>query len=314
MSLEGKRIVVTGGAGFVGSNLVDRLVESRCKVTVIDDLSYGKKVNLNKNAEFVKADVRDLSATKGAISDADVVYHLAAIATTKESQMGWKDPDADNSVNVIGTLSVLKAVAAAKSSPRIVFTSSAAVYGEPVSTPMRESHPTNPVSPYGISKLAGEKYIYAFGKEYGVKYAILRIFNSYGPRQPRYVMADLMNKLKAKPRKLEMFGTGEQVRDYSYIGDTVNALMLAGEKTAAAGEIFNVGSGKPISIRELAGMIVSLFEMDGKVEVSYTNRSWPGDIQTLLADTHKIEEKLGFKPRTDLKSGLALLKDWIMQN
>jgi UDP-glucose 4-epimerase len=310
MSLYGKKIVVTGGAGFIGSHLVDRLVSLGAKVFVIDNLSFGKENYINEKAYFVKADVREYTIVKNILKDADLIYHLAAVATTKESAMGWKDPLTDYEVNVLGTLNILKAIIDLDIDPIVVYTSSAAVYGNPKYLPIDEEHPTNPISPYGISKLAGEKYCLAYHQTYGVKSIIFRIFNAYGPRQTRYVILDIFKKLRENHFELKVLGTGEQVRDFIFVSDVVDALILATQNTAYVGEVFNLASGIPISIKELIEKILEVLELKGKTKVYFTGQSWKGDIVKLIADVTKLKKKLQFEPKYNLNEGLIKFKDW----
>jgi len=311
VKLRGRKVLVTGGAGFLGSHLVDRLVELGSSTTVVDDLSFGKEENLNERARFVKLDIRDYEALKAAISEVrpEVVFHLAASATTKESAMGWSDPVFDYEVNAVGTLNLLRAVVDGGLKPRFVYISSAAVYGEPEYTPVDEGHPTNPISPYGVSKLAGEKYALAYFREHGLPVTVLRVFNSYGPRQPRYVMFDLLKKLKEDPDRLEVIGTGEQLRSYCYVTDTIDGFILA-LREEAVGEVFNLAGEEVVSIRELVDEILDLLGLRGRTKVSYTGESWRGDIVKLVADTTKIKERLGFEPKVSLDEGLSRLRDW----
>lgn len=315
MEWKGKRILVTGGAGFLGSHLVDRLVERGSSVTVVDDFSFGKRENLNKQARFIKLDIRNYEALKATISEAkpEMVFHLAASATTKESAMGWLDPVFDYQVNAMGTLNVFRAIVSAGLKPHVIYASSAAVYGEPEYTPIDEKHPTNPLSPYGVSKLAGEKYAFAYFKEHGIPVTIMRIFNTYGPRQPRYVMFDLLGKLKHYPSKLEVIGTGEQLRNYCYVSDTTDAFILAAEKHAV-GEVFNLAGKNAISIKELVERILKMLDLSGKTMVSYTGESWKGDIVKLVADTSRIKERLGFEPKVPLNEGLSRFREWFEES
>lgn len=303
-------ILVTGGAGFIGSHLVDKLVEQEKDIVVIDNLSFGKKENVNEKADFIKLDIQNFEKLKDVISKKkpEIIYHLAADATTKESSMGWYDPISDYEINGIGTLNLYRSVIDADINPKIVYASSAAVYGEPEYTPIDEKHPTNPISPYGISKLAGEKYAFAYFREYGVKTVVLRIFNTYGPRQPRYVMFDFLKKLRKNPRKLEILGTGEQIRDYCYVSDVVNAFILASTKEIA-GEVFNVAGGDSITIRNLAELMTKQLSSN-ETEIFCTGKSWRGDISKLIADITKIKNKLGFEPEVSLENGILKLKEW----
>lgn len=314
MELQGRKVLVTGGAGFLGSHLVDRLVELGSSTTVVDDLSFGKKENLNERAKFVEFDIRDYGALKAAISEVrpEVVFHLAASATTKESAMGWSDPVFDYEVNAIGTLNLLRAVVDGGLKPRFVYVSSAAVYGEPEYTPIDEGHPTNPISPYGVSKLAGEKYALAYFRERGLPVTVLRVFNSYGPRQPRYVMFDLLKKLKKNPDRLEVIGTGEQLRSYCYVTDTIDGFILA-LKEEAVGEVFNLAGRGVVNIRELVDEILGLLDLKGRTKISYTGESWRGDIMRLVPDISRME-RLGFEPRVGLEEGLSRLREWFEES
>ena len=315
MNWKGTSVLVTGGAGFLGSHLVDRLIELGSTVTVIDDLSFGKRENVNKRADFVELDIKNYGALKNVVSRVSpkVVYHLAANATTKESAMGWSDPVSDYQINAIGTLNVLMAMADAGLKSHVIYASSAAVYGEPEYTPIDEKHPTNPKSPYGVSKLAGEKYMLIYHKECGIPATVLRIFNVYGPRQPRYVMFDLLKKLKRDPSKLKVIGTGEQVRNYCYVSDAIDAFVLAAEKNAV-GEIFNLAGKDIVNIRELVEKILGMLGLSGRTRVSYTGESWRGDILRLVANTLKIRERLGFEPRVPLDEGLSRLMGWFEES
>jgi len=305
VDISNTRTLVTGGAGFIGSHLGDKLIEMGSRVTVVDNLAFGSKDNVNSQANFVYLDIGDYMGLRKVISDTNphLVFHLAANATTKETAMGWHDPIADYQVNAVGTLNILQAIADLGIDCHVIYASSAAVYGEPEYVPIDEKHPTNPISPYGVSKLTGEKYALAYLREQGVKTTVLRIFNTYGPRQPRYVIFDLVEKLRKNSTRLEVIGTGKQIRDYCYVSDTVNAFILATEKEKE-GEIFNVAGGNAISIKSLTELIIRSLGLEGKAEVRYTGESWKGDIVRLSADISKINQELGFKPEVSLEEGL----------
>ncbi|NQE05800.1 putative UDP-glucose 4-epimerase [ANME-1 cluster archaeon GoMg1] len=309
--MKGKNVLVTGGAGFIASHLIDRLVEKRAKVTVIDNLKDGKIENLEKSKNkmcFKKVDVRDYEGLQNIFKEKqiEIVFHFAANANVPYSV---EDPKYDFETNALGTFNVLKSCMESDIE-KIIYASSAAVYGEPEYTPIDENHPLNPISPYGASKLAGEKIGFAYYHTYGIPFVSMRIFNTYGPRQPRYVMSDFLKKLKNNPNKLEVLGTGEQIRDYCYVTDTVNAFMLATEKKNAIGEAFNIAGGKSISIKELAEEMVRILGLEGNTEIYYTGKSWKGDIIKLIADVSKITEMLEFKPKIGLREGISKLKDW----
>jgi UDP-glucose 4-epimerase len=311
MNLKRKNVLVTGGAGFIASHLVDLLVEKGAKVTVIDNLKDGKIENLEKSKGkicFKEVDVRDFEGLQEVIKEKEIeiVFHFAANANVPYSV---EDPKYDFETNAGGTFNLLKACMD-NNAEKILYASTAAVYGEPEYTPINENHPLNPISPYGASKLAGEKLGFAYYHTYGIPFVSMRIFNTYGPRQPRYVMFDFLNKLKNNPHRLEVLGTGEQMRDYCYVTDTVNAFILAAEKENTAGESFNIAGGNPISIRELAEKMVRILGLEGNTEIYYTRKSWKGDIVRLVADISKIKNKLGFEPKVELENGILRLTEY----
>lgn len=307
-------ILVTGCAGFIGSHFTDYAVEKGHAVVGIDDLSYGKKGNINSAIQFEEEDIRNYTAVEKIIlkTQPTHIVHFAANATTKSSSLGWNDPMTDYSINMVGTLNILQILRKHDLDCRLVYASTAAVYGEPQYVPMDEIHPNFPVSPYGITKLAGEKYCHAYSKEFGIESTILRIFNTFGPRQPRYVMYDQMIKMMKKPETFEVLGTGEQLRDYVYVSDTVMAVYTAMIHENAVNEIFNIARGDGTSIKDLVGMIKSVLNVDS--EPVFTGESWKGDITRLWAKTSKINTLLNWKPEVPLETGLHRLADWIKQN
>ena len=305
MSFSGRRILVTGGAGFIGSHLVDALVSQGANVTVLDNLSTGSKKNLNPNATFFCGSVEDPEVVRKSLGDIELVYHLAADATTRESSMGWGTPVRTLETNIIGTLNVLRSIVDLGLETKVVYASSAAVYGEPIFTPVTEDHPTNPISPYGISKLAGEKLVIAYFKEFGIDAVAVRIFNTYGPRQPRYVIFELLKKLQTDRTRLQVMGTPAVVRDYCYVSDMVEAVMLTATQ-GVGGQVYNVSGGTPVTIGHLVELILAELGMSGKIDVSYTGHSWKGDIMKMEADISKIA-RLGFRPEISLKEGLNMM-------
>jgi len=309
MKLKGRKVLVTGAAGFIGSHLVDRLVEEGAEVVAIDNLKDGDLSNLAGSMdkiEFHKIDVRDFESLKEVMDGVEIVFHLAANANVPYSV---DNPKYDFETNALGTFNVLK-LSLDLDVEKVVYASSAAVYGEPVYVPIDEEHPLNPISPYGASKLAGERLGFAYFKTYGLPFVSLRIFNTYGPRQRRYVMYDFLRKLKENPNRLEVLGTGEQIRDFCYVKDCVEAFILAAEKNTAVGDAFNIAGGNPISIRDLAYLMVKVLGLDGKTEIVFTGESWKGDIVRLYADISKIKSKLQFTPKFNLTEGILKLVDW----
>jgi len=312
LRLAGKRFIVTGGAGFIGSHLVDRLTELGGKVVAVDDLSSGRIENLNPRTEFVRVSIAQKEALNRVIrrTNPHAIFHLAATTLTKENSMGWDDPWMLYRNDVAGTLNILEAIVSLRLGPVFVYASSAAVYGEPRRLPIGETHPVNPISPYGVAKLNGEKLKDAFCREYDIRAVSLRLFNVYGPRQSHYVMYDLFTKLYLDRNRLEVLGTGEQIRDYCYVSDAVEAFLLAVQTDAAIGETFNIGSGRPTTISEVAAKVIKSMNLNRTTKITYTGNTWKGDIRRLVADISKAERVLGFRPNTNLAAGIANLRDW----
>jgi UDP-glucose 4-epimerase len=303
--MDDRDVVVTGGAGFIGSHLVDALVADNT-VTVIDDLSAGNEDFVHDDAIFELVDIGEYDALREAIGEPDVIFHMAADARTRENAMGWDDPVYNAGVNARGTLNLLRAVDALDIDPTIVYASSAAVYGDAQYTPMDEDHPTDPVSPYGIHKLAGEKYMQAYATEIGLDTRSVRIFNTFGPRQPRYVMYDFLKKLQQDPSTLEVLGTGQQVRDYAYIDDTVRGFQTIATN-GDPGAVYNISGQNTISISDLAELMTDLLDLEA--EITYTQETWTGDIDRIAADISKLQD-LGFAPQVDLTTGLQRFIDY----
>jgi UDP-glucose 4-epimerase len=304
-SLENKEVVVTGGAGFIGSNLCRTLLEKGAKVTAFDNL-YSAKMEfiedlLDKGLNFVQADIRDPAALEKATKNSEVIFHLAAQTSVPFSM---KNPQEDCEINVIGTLNVLEA--ARKTDARVVFSSSCAVYGNPEKRPTPETYPTNPIAFYGLSKLLGENCCRFHQATYGLEVVRLRIFNVYGPNC-HGVMYDFLKKLKKSPKKLEVLGTGRQSRDFVYISDMVDFLLRAATSPEAPGEAFNVGTGTTTSVAELAEMMIEILGLKD-VDVYFKGgQAWEGDMDITLADNSKAANKLQWRPQVSLKEGLKKL-------
>jgi UDP-glucose 4-epimerase len=302
---EGKQVVVTGGAGFIGSNLCRTLLEQGAKVTAFDNLYSGKiefiEDLMDKGLNFAQEDIRDAAALEKATKNCAVIFHLAAQTSVPFSM---KNPEEDSEINVVGTLNVLEA--ARKAGARVVFSSSAAVYGNPEKRPTPETYPTHPIAFYGLSKLLGENCCRFYQEIYGSEVVILRIFNVYGPNC-HGVMYDFLNKLQRTPNKLEVLGTGRQSRDFIYISDMVDFLLEAATSPAAAGEVFNVGTGTTTSVSELAKMIIEILGLKD-VDVYFKGgQAWEGDMDITLADNSKAVNKLQWRPQVSLKEGLKKL-------
>jgi len=309
------RVLVTGGGGFIGSHLVDRLLGEGFEVVVLDDFSSGRVENLKHHFGrdgfvFVRGDVRDRDVVGRVVEGVDVVFHLAALVSVPVSV---EDPVLVEDVNVGGTLNVLKACVDA-GVKRFVFAGSCAVYGEGCGVPRCEDDVLDPISPYGVSKLAGEFYCRVFYRVYGLETVVLRYFNVYGPRQvygpySGVISIFISRLLEGKPPVI--FGDGSQVRDFVYVKDVVEANFLAMFSKNAVGGVFNVGSGRCTSINELAGLLIELMGVD--VEPVYSDPR-PGDIRYSCADIGRARKVLGFEPRVDLRDGLLETIVWFKEN
>jgi UDP-glucose 4-epimerase len=302
-------VFVTGGCGFLGSHLVERLVADGASVTVFDDLEGGRMDNLaavRDRITFVHGDVRSPAEVESALRDVQPqrVFHLAANASVPGSV---EDPAHDFESNAVGTFVVLDALRRLGMKPRVVLASSGAVYGQPDRFPITEDFPLKPISPYGCSKLCAEHIARMFLDVYGIPTVIARIFNSYGPRVPRYIVYDFLKKLERDPTKLEILGDGKQQRDFTYVADTVEGLVLLAEK-GTPGEAYNVSSGQNHSVTELAHMLVDVLGLKD-VQFVYTGSSWAGDAQYWRVDVSRLR-RLGYEPGVDLVAGLVKTTDW----
>ena len=301
--MDGRRVLVTGGAGLLGSYLVERLSRHNL-VTVLDDLSTGTPRNLRAveaQLRVVRGSLLDPKALAEALSDQDIVYHLAAKTSVPES---FARPGDYWRTNVEGTVEVLKASADAEVD-RLVFMSSAAVYGPSEVLPNRETMATDPGSPYAATKVAGEAACLEAARERGLETVILRLFNTYGPRQdPDAPYAAVIAKFcaaVAEGRGLEIFGDGEQTRDFLYASDVAEALELAAERPVA-GQIVNVGSGEGVTVNEVARLLAEIGDEPVHIE---RRGPRPGDIRHSRADVTRARERLGFAPRMPLREGMG---------
>ena len=300
------KIAVTGGAGFIGSHLVDRLVEEDNEVIVIDDLSSGKTEHLNKKAKLVKKDIRlDLSSE---LEATDSVFHLAADPDVRESAI---NPKKNFDINVNGTFSVLESCRKADVK-QVVLASTSTVYGEATIVPTPETYPCAPISNYGASKLACEAYLSSYSASYGVKGTSLRFANIFGERSTHGVMFDFFHKLKKNPKELEILGDGKQDKSYLHVSDCVNAVMLAWRKQKQDYDVFNVGSKEKINVEEIAQTMSKLLKLRPKFEYTGTTRGWIGDMRIMLLDTSKLRA-LGWKQTMDFESGLRMYVNWLSE-
>lgn len=304
------RYLVTGGAGFIGSNTVDELVRRGHSVVVLDDLSTGKEENLadvRSKITFVKGSIIELEAVQKAIHQAECVIHLAARTSVPRSV---KDPLETNRINVEGTLNVLVAARDNKVK-RLVFAASSSAYGETPTLPKIESMDARPISPYGVSKFVGELYASVFGRCYGLETVCLRYFNIFGPRQdpdsPYSGVLSRFAKAFLEDEQPIVFGDGEQTRDFTYVENAVQANLLACEAPGASGEVFNIGTGERISLNQTLELLTRI---SGKTLPAKYEPPREGDIRDSQADISKAREVLGYEPTVPFSEGLERTFEW----
>jgi UDP-glucose 4-epimerase len=298
-----KKVIVTGGAGFIGSNLADALFEKGYEVHVIDNLSGGKKENINPKAVFHEIDIKNLDAIKPLFKGVEYVFHLAALPRV---QYSIEQPLETHNVNVTGTLNVLIAAQEA-GVKKVVYSASSSAYGDPKELPTKEDAEPNPKSPYGLHKYVGEVYCKVWSEVYGLPTVSLRYFNVYGPKQDpagayALVIAKFL-KLKQEGKPLTITGTGEQTRDFTHIRDVIRANILAAESTTEGkGEVMNIGAGKNYSIKKVAELIGGEIQyIPARLEPSNT-----------LADNTKARQLLGWTPEVVFEDGIEELKKLLL--
>ena len=303
-------IVVTGGAGFIGSELVRQLAARGRRVVVIDNLVNGHRRNLEDvlsgTVTLRACDIRDLDEWADVLPVTSCVYHLACLGV----RHSLHSPFENHEVNATATLHALAACRDA-GVPRFVYVSSSEIYGTAIRVPMTEEHPPFPCTVYGASKLAGECYTRAYHASYGYPTVVVRPFNTYGPRShhegdsgeviPKFMLRCLAG------RPLIVFGNGEQTRDFTYVSDTASGIILAGESDAAIGQTINLGFGAEVSINALAGVVQKVLGRPATVE-HHVDR--PGDVRRLYADMSKARALLGYQPDISLEEGLRRLLEW----
>ncbi len=297
-----KRILVTGGAGFIGTHLVRALLARGDEVTVFDNLSVGRADNVPMGAKLVVGDVTDSAAVESAIAGHDHVVHFAARVAIRSS---FDFAVEDTHTNVVGTAAVMRAAGKA-GVKRVVAASSMAVYADNATpTPIDESHPCLPLSPYGISKLALEQLVHSMARTAGIESAVLRFFNTYGPGQALSpyvgVVTIFVNALRAG-KSPTIFGDGEQCRDFVHVEDIVQACLLALDKGNADGQTFNVGTGVATSVNALYDLVRT--SLDSSLVANHAP-AVPGELRFSIADISRIRHQLGYQPRHALAMSLA---------
>jgi dTDP-glucose 4,6-dehydratase len=309
------RVLVTGGAGFIGSHFVDKLVKSGADVTVLDNLDTGRMKNIVQhegkcNFHFVKGDIRDFNMVRKLVKTVDSVFNIAAISSVQRS---IENPLLVNEVNVKGTLNLLKASVDSNVN-RFVQVSSASIYGDTQVIPVREDVNPMPLSPYAVSKIAAEKYALAFNKSYGIETVCLRYFNVYGPRQANNeytgVITIFANSILGN-KPLTIFGDGEQTRDFVFVKDVVSANMLALTNENAVGEVFNVSSGEARTINEIVQILQKITDKNNVRTVH--KKSKKGDIRHSLGSIDKAKKLLGYEPSISLERGLKELIKYMVK-
>jgi nucleoside-diphosphate-sugar epimerase len=316
MPLGFSEILVTGGAGFIGSHIVDRLLKEGFKVRVLDNLSTGEKKNLaqhknKKTFQFIEGDIRNLELVKRAVRGVDAVIHEAALVSVTRSV---ENPLLSNEINVTGTLNLLKASADAHVK-RFVLASSCAVYGDTETLPNHEKLAPKPLSPYAVDKLAAENYAKVFYDVYGLETVSLRYFNVYGPRQkygPYSGVISIFINCLLENKFPTIYGGGEQTRDFVNVEDVVEANMLALARREAVGEVFNISTGEPITINKITETLQKIMGKSLLKPVHAEPR--PGDIKHSYGDITKARRNLGYKPKVQLEKGLSeLVKSYSKQ-
>ena len=312
-NLKDNRILVTGGAGFIGSEVVKQLIKKNSFVTVLDNFSSGKKQYLPKNTKklkIIKGDITDEKTVGRAVKDQDSVIHLAALPFIPDS---FYYPANFFNVNTIGSVNLLWKSIQSNSVKRFIQISTSEVYGSAQHVPMDETHTTAPHSTYAVSKLAGDRAAFTLYKENGFPVVIIRPFNSYGPNytQP-YIIPEIMNQLLNGNKEL-MLGNINASRDFTFVSDTANGIIRSLSAKKVVGEIINLGSGNEISIKELAFKIAKIAKI--KIKIKYDEgRERPYDVNRLICNNKKAKKLLGWKTKTTMDQGLKKIFQWATKN
>lgn len=318
---NGRKVLITGGLGFMGSSLAHRLAGLGADVTLVDNFLPGHGANMRNihgiedSVRLNLCDLRDEHVMNRIVRNKDIIFHIAAQTSHTDSM---KDPFLDVDINCRGNIVFLEAVKNNNPDARVVYTSTRAVYGAPVETPATEDTRPNPVDIYGVNKYAAEEYHKIYGKAHGIPYVIMRFSNSYGPRaQIEHHKFGILNwfvGLVLSGRQIKIFGDGAQLRDYTYIDDMLDAFILAGVREEAVGKVYNVSAGDRIKFID---MVETMIEVAG--QGSYELVPWPDEYKKIevgdfVADSERIKSELGWKPVTGLRDGLAETFDYFRAN
>lgn len=307
-----KRYLVTGGCGFIGSHLVERLLGAGCEVAVLDDMSTGKRENLPPQVPVTVGDVADAELVKRCVKDCDGVFHLAAVASVDRSREAWVET---HRANLTGTIAVFDAARGAGPDGKpvpVVYASSAAVYGDNPNMPLNEDAATRPLSAYGADKLGCELHARVADGVFGVPVTGFRFFNVYGPRQdpksPYSGVISIFAGKMAKNERITINGDGEQVRDFVFVGDLVRYLTAAMDRPQAGAPVYNVCSGRPVSVNVLAE---TLAKLSGKKLDAHYGPPRPGDIRVSIGDPSRLQAAFGMACDTPFETGLAATLAWL---
>jgi UDP-glucose 4-epimerase len=312
--IKGKRILITGGAGFIGSHLFDILIKEDNFVIIIDnfnDYYDGKdanfqsvvKKNKTKNYLLIRGDITKKEAFENISSDIDIIFNLAAQAGVRYSIQNAAEVSYNNITSVVNVLEY----AVEKEIGKVVHASSSSVYGNPKYTPLDEDHPKNPISPYAVSKLCGEIYCDYYFKELNLPVTYLRFYTVYGPRGRPDMAIRKFFDLMFQDKEITIYGDGTQLRDYTYITDIVDGLCLAAEKTQSSGQAFNLGYSNPISVNNLVDKMYSITGKSKKVKYIASQK---GDVDITYSNTEKAKKILGYAPRVKIDEGLKKTYEW----
>lgn len=309
MNFLDRKILITGGAGFIGSNIVETLLKKGAKVRVLDNFITGRKRNIepflnNENFELIEGDLRNYSTVRKSVEGINYILHQGALPSVPRS---IKDPITTNNINILGTLNVLEA-ARKTGVKRLVFASSSSIYGNSEVLPKKEDMSVNPLSPYALSKYTGERYCQLYYRIYGLETICLRYFNVFGPNQdPTSQYAAVIPKFISLIKKDEspvIYGDGLQSRDFTYVENVVEANILACEAKVVAGEVFNIACGNSFSLLQLVNLINKFLGKNIKPQFAEPR---PGDVKHSLASIEKAKIKLGYEPKIDFEQGLEKL-------
>jgi nucleoside-diphosphate-sugar epimerase len=312
LNFQDKKFLVTGGAGFIGSEVVNQLITKGAVVTVLDNFSSGKRQYLpkSKKLKIIKGDIQDEKIVSKAVKDQESVIHLAALPFIPDS---YYYPADFFKVNAIGSVNMIWSSIKAKSVESFVQISTSEVYGSAQFTPMDESHPTTPYSTYAVSKLAGDRAAFTLHMENGFPVVVIRPFNTFGPKytQP-YIIPEIMNQILSGATELSL-GNVNATRDFTFVSDTANALLKATSEKKAIGEIINVGSGTETRIQDLAHRIAKIVGIKIKIKTD-ESRLRPYDVNRLVCNNMKARKLLKWTPKVSLDEGLKFTFEWAKKN